>query len=86
MGPWVWSPPAELAQGASAIVATSLFIAAFLMILTPAADARGGHGLSGHGAEFAGGHRHGNDSYVKTASDEREKLLDTKLKSICRRC
>jgi len=43
------------------------------------ADARGGHGV-----EFAGGHRRGNDSYVKAASDEREKLLETKLKSICR--
>ena len=70
----------------SAIVATSLFIVAFLMILTPPADARGDHSLSGHGAEFAGGHRRGNGSYVKAASDEREKLLDTKLKSICRGC
>jgi hypothetical protein len=37
-----------------------------------------------HGAEFAGGRRHGNDSYIKAASDEREKLLTTKLKGICR--
>jgi hypothetical protein len=43
----------------------------------------GGHGMNGefaghgaHGAEFTGG-RHGNDSYVKAASDEREKLLTT---------
>jgi hypothetical protein len=53
------------------------------------AEARGGHGFgerSIHGSEFAGGHRHGNDSYVKAASDEREKLLNTKLKSICRGC
>jgi hypothetical protein len=70
----------------SAIVVASLFIAAFLMALTSPADARGGHGFDGHGAEFAGGHRRGNDSYVKAASDEREKLLDAKLKSICRGC
>ena len=56
------------------------------MILTLPADARGDHGLSGRRAEFAGGHRHGNGSYIKAASDEREKLLDTKLKSICRGC
>lgn len=55
-------------------------------ILTLPADARGGHGFGGRGAEFAGGHHHGNDSHIKAASDEREKLLDTKLKSICRGC
>ena len=54
------------------------------MLLMSPADARGGHGFGGHGGEFAGGYRHGNDSYVKAASDEREKLLETKLKSICR--
>jgi hypothetical protein len=63
----------------SAIVAMSLFMAGFLTLLMSPADARGGHGV-----EFAGGHRRGNDSYVKAASDEREKLLETKLKSICR--
>jgi len=36
------------------------------------------------GAEFTGGRRHGNDSTIKAASDGREKLLTTKLKSICR--
>jgi hypothetical protein len=35
-----------------------------------------------HGVEFAGG----NDSYIKAASDEREKLLNTQLKSICHGC
>ena len=60
---------------------------------TLSAHARGGHGFAhefaGHGAHgepFAGGRRHGNDSYIKAASEEREKLLDTKLKSICRGC
>lgn len=38
------------------------------------------------GAPFAGDRRHGNDAYVKAASDERDKLLDTKIKSICRGC
>jgi hypothetical protein len=53
------------------------------------ASARGGHGFSEHGAhgsEFAGGRHRGNDNYVKAASEEREKLLNTKLKSICRGC
>lgn len=47
-----------------------------------------GHGFAGtglHGAHFAGGGRHGNDSYIRTASQEREKLL-AKLKDICRGC
>jgi hypothetical protein len=53
------------------------------------AEARGGHGFGErgtHGSEFVGGRRHGNDNYIKAASDEREKLLNTKLKSICRGC
>ena len=28
----------------------------------------------------------GNDNYVKAASEQRERLLNTKLKSICRGC
>jgi hypothetical protein len=57
------------------------------------AEARGGgghaHGAvesSEHGARSGGGRRHGNDSYMKAASQERDKLLSTKLKSICRGC
>jgi hypothetical protein len=49
----------------------------------------GGHGLGSHGmhgAEFAGGRRHGNDDSTRAASEERDKLLDTQLKSICRGC
>jgi hypothetical protein len=76
----------------SALVAASLGVAS-LMVLTLSADARGGHGpghsLSGqgmHGEQFAGGRRHGNDSYVKAASEERERLLNTQIKSICRGC
>jgi hypothetical protein len=60
------------------------------------ADARGGHGGYGfvrgfgghgmHGAGFAADRRHANDSYIKAASEERDKLLDTQIKSICRDC
>jgi hypothetical protein len=40
-----------------------------------------------HGASFAGDRRHGGgDAYVKAASDENDKLLNSKLKSICRGC
>jgi hypothetical protein len=77
-------------------IARATIVAALMALLTAStlpADARGTHGMKGefgghgaHGAEFTGGHRHGNDSYVKAASDEREKLLTTKLKSICRGC
>jgi hypothetical protein len=40
----------------------------------------------GSSASFAGGRRHGNDAYTKAASEERDRLLDTKIKSICRGC
>jgi hypothetical protein len=61
---------------------------------TSAANARGGwHGFAhvgagaeAHGGERGGGRRHGNDSYMKAASAERDKLLNNKLKSICRGC
>ena len=73
----------------SAVIATIIVAGIFLTVFTLPADARGGHGfgVSGrHGAEFAGGHRHRNDSYIKAASDEGEKLLNSRLKSICSGC
>ena len=70
-----------------------------ILILTMAApaEARGGHGfhhgLGGHemhgndgGGSFAGSRRHGNDAYVRAASEEEDKLLNTKIKSICHGC
>ena len=69
----------------SATMAATVLAGIFLAVFTLPADARG-HGFSKHDAEFAGGRRRGNDNYVKAASDEREKLLNTKLKSICRGC
>lgn len=64
---------------------------------TDARDHRGGlhgrHGMDGGlgepshgGGRFAGDQRHGNDDYVKAAADEEDKLLDSKIKSICRGC
>jgi hypothetical protein len=45
--------------------------------------ATGVHG----GAQFASDdRRHGNDAYVNAASGETDKLLNSKLKSICRGC
>ena len=68
-----------------------LLLAATLVLIALAApaDARGGGGYSrGNvgGEHLAGGRQHGNDAYIKAASEEREKLLNTKLKSICRGC
>jgi hypothetical protein len=76
------------------IVRTALVAAAMAAMLTAGfvlpADARGGgRGFSGHGRhgpQFAGGRRHGNDAYVKSASDERDMLLTSRIKSICRGC
>lgn len=51
------------------------------------AIARGGHGRGGHGmhgAHMAGGH--GNDAYANAASQERDRLMNTRIKSICRGC
>jgi hypothetical protein len=67
------------------------------MAMVASAEAHGGHGFhhgSGghemHGAEgtgtFSGGRRHGNDAYVRAAAEEEDKLLNTKIKSICRGC
>jgi hypothetical protein len=72
-----------------AVIATGLGMTLLAIAALPAV-ARGGHGfghgVGGHGATFASGRRHGNDSYIKAASDERDKLLNTQIKSICRGC
>lgn len=69
--------------------------AALLAVSALPADARGGHGhgfgrgFGGHGvhgAGFADDRRHADDAYTRAASDERDKLLDTRIKSICRGC
>jgi hypothetical protein len=77
----------------SSVVAAAVFTLAFLTMSEHSADARGGHGFghafSGHGMhgpQLAGGRRHGNDDYIKAASQERDKLLNTQIKSICRGC
>jgi hypothetical protein len=72
-----------------------------LMAALPPAAARdgrhggsgGNHGMAGglgsgtrHSGAFAGDQRHANDDYVKAAAQEEDKLLDTKIKSICRGC
>jgi hypothetical protein len=56
-----------------------------------AAEAHGGRHGSPHmaidgGSHFAGGQRRGNDAYTKAASEDRDKLLNSKLKDICRGC
>jgi Spy/CpxP family protein refolding chaperone len=76
------------------VIVAALLLAALMAGLALPADARGGgHGFGRgfaahgrHGPQFAGGRRHGNDDYVKAASDDRDKLLTDKIKSICRGC
>ena len=85
--------------GMARLALVASIAAVVLAALALPADARGGghgrggfamgRGLGGHGtsgAQFASGRRHGNDSYIKAASDDRDKLLTTQLKSICRGC
>ena len=63
---------------------------ALLMSFICTADARGGHTPAGghgvHRGQFASDRRGGNDAYGKAASDEADKLLNSRLKSICRGC
>jgi hypothetical protein len=71
--------------------AFAIGLAALIASCAHSAQARGGHGFGrgGHGmhrAPFAGDRRHGNDAYAKAASDERDKLLTKRIKSICRGC
>jgi hypothetical protein len=86
----------ELWQSGNTDMKHTSIIALGLTILigfAASAQARGGGGhaheaaeWSEHGARSGGGRRHGNDNYMKAASQERDKLLSTKLKSICRGC
>ena len=39
-----------------------------------------------HGSEQDAGRGHANDAYLKAVSEENDRLLNTKLKSICRGC
>jgi hypothetical protein len=72
-----------------------------LVASLPTANARDGRhgGFHGHqgmagslrGASRGAGslaseQRHANDDYVKAAAEEEDKLLDSKIKSICRGC
>ncbi len=79
--------------------AATLTVLAVLVASMPAADARyrHGHGFKHHGlglhagrgahAGAGGAHsRHGNGTYVNAATEEENKLLDTKIKNICRGC
>jgi hypothetical protein len=65
---------------------------AFLTMSALSADARGhgfNHAFAGHGMhapQFAGGRRRSNDDHIQAASQERDKLLSSQIKSICRGC
>jgi hypothetical protein len=83
----------EVARAAQSTVVAAGLGAALLTTSTLPADARGGHRFGGgfgghgtHGPQVAGDRRHGNDTYTKAASDERDKLLNSQLKGICRGC
>jgi hypothetical protein len=65
--------------------------------VTAPAEARGAHGVhhehrshERHASEgsgpFAGDRHHGNDAYAKATSEEEDKLLNTRIKSICCGC
>jgi hypothetical protein len=79
-------PASRDSRAVAALLAVALVLGS-----TSAADARGGwhgggHAEAGGEGHAGGGRRHGNDSYMKAASAERDKLLNSKLMSICRGC
>jgi len=65
-------------------------VAVTLISATLPADARGHgfgrHGIGMRGAEVAADRRHGDDAYVKAASEERDKLLNARITSNRRGC
>jgi hypothetical protein len=58
--------------------------ATFLASAAVAADTK--HRPPRAAGHFAGGQQHTDDAYTKAASEDRDKLLNSKLKSICRGC
>jgi hypothetical protein len=77
-------------------MATAVALASMMVMAAPA-EARGGHGLhhaspahhahhGGGGGSLASEPRPANDTYVDAATQEEDKVLDTKIKSICRGC
>jgi hypothetical protein len=82
-----------VARWTASIAGNVALTAVCLTALTLSASARGHHeserALAPAGmrdAPFAGGRRHGNDPHIKAAIAERDRLLTTQLKSICRGC
>jgi hypothetical protein len=91
-------PQPKLSRSSAAhVIAAAGSIMILSIAMAAPADARSGHGFHHgfgghemHGGDgdgsFAGDRRHGNDAHVKAASEEEDKLLNTKIKSICRGC
>ena len=82
---------------AARILAAAGSILILSMTMAVPAKARGGHGahhrLRGHeihSADGSGlsatGRGHGDDAYVKSAAEQEDKLLNNRIKSICRGC
>lgn len=79
-------------------ITTVGLLLALLAAAMPPVDARARHGHGGghsHGMHAGGAHRgggmasdkrHSDDAYTKASSDEQDRLLNTRLKSICRGC
>jgi hypothetical protein len=88
-----WQELFKVKRVAQSTLVVSSLATAILTLLTISADARGIHGSGGsfggrgkHGAQLAGDRRHGDDAHTNAASEESDKLLNSKLKSICRGC
>jgi hypothetical protein len=69
-------------------VAFAVGLAALVASCAYSAQARGGHGLArgGHRMHRDSHRRHGNDAYAKATSNQRDRLMTYRIKSICRGC
>jgi hypothetical protein len=80
----------KLRRAARPVAAAATLAAIFCTALAGPADARGGHrGHHHHGmrhARLASDAGPGNETTIKAAAQEGDRLLNTKLKSICRGC
>jgi hypothetical protein len=88
-------PPTSFNRTRAARVTTAAATLIFVvsMIMVRPAEARGGHGFHHgfgehgiRGGEFAGDRRQSYDAHMKAASQEEDKPLNSKIRSIYRGC
>lgn len=91
---WFFTPSLRAIVSRPTVLAIVVAALAGSLVVPHPADARGGHGRGMHlrhgggmsGSGLASDRQHADDKYVKQSSEELDKVLDTKIKNICRGC